>query len=104
MPGLYYNRGLILISRGDLEAARKEFLAALEEASRESFAPVRAQITVYSDTQLGAIAVKGRDYSEALRWYRLAEEEQVRFGGNWVPDLNATRKRLETIAGSASGH
>ena len=104
MPGLYYNRGLILISRGDLEAARKEFLAAINEASRESFAPVREQITVYSHSQLGAIAVREGDYGEALRWYRLAEEEQLRFGGNWVPDLSATRKKLETITGSASGH
>ena len=100
MAGLYYNRGLVLISRGDPEGARKEFLAALEEASRESFAPVREQISVYSHTQLGAIAVKERDYREALRWYRMAEEEQSRFGGNWVPNLNATRKKLETMADS----
>ena len=104
MPGLSYNRGLILISRGDLQAARKEFLAALEEASRESFAPVREQITVYSHSQLGAIAVKERDYNEALRWYRLAEEEQLRFGGNWVENLNATRQKLETMTGSAPEH
>jgi len=64
---------------------------------------VREQLTVYCHTQLGAIAVKERDYTEALRWYRLAEEEQVRFGGNWVPDLISTRKKLETMAGSAPG-
>jgi hypothetical protein len=97
MPGLYYNRGLILVDRGDLEGASKEFLAAVEETSRETFAPVRQQIAVYSHTQLGVVAVKSGDYAGALRWYRLAEEEQVRFGGNWVPDLTARRKQLEGI-------
>jgi len=103
MPGLYYNRGLILVSRGDLQAARKEFLAALDEASRETFAPVRQQIAVYCHTQLGVIAAKEGDYREGLRWYRLAEDEQKRFGGNWVPNLDADRKKLETMAGSPPG-
>jgi hypothetical protein len=103
MPGLYYNRGLILVSRGDLQAARREFVAALDEASRERFAPVRQQITVYCHTQLGAIAVKEGDYVEGLRWYRLAEDEQKRFGGNWVPNLDADRKKLETMTGSPPG-
>jgi protein O-mannosyl-transferase len=100
MPGLRYNRGLILASRGELEAARKEFLAALEEASRETFAPVQQQITVYSHTQLGAIAARKRDYNEALRWYRLAEEEQSRFGAKWVPGLAGNIKQLEAIIAS----
>jgi hypothetical protein len=101
MPGLYYNRGLVLVSRGDLQGARKEFLAALDEASRETFAPVRQQIIVYSHTQLGAIAVRQRDYREGLRLYRLADDEQARFGGNWVPDLNANRKKLEAMVDSS---
>ena len=32
---------------------------------------------------------------EAMRWLTMAEEEQSRAGGNWVPDLTANRKRLE---------
>jgi len=100
MPGLYYNRGLILLNRDDLQNARKEFLAGLDEASREGFAEVRQQITVYCHTNLGIIAWKTGDYGEALRWFRLAEEEQIRFGGNWVPDLTANRKRLEGIIAS----
>lgn len=102
MPGLYYNRGLILFSRDDLQAARKEFLAALDEASRETFAPVRQQLTVYCHTQLGAISVREGDYREALRWYRLAEDEQTRFGGNWVPDLSSNRRKVEAMVPSSN--
>ena len=104
MPGLYYNRSLVLFNRGDFAGARRELQATLDESAREGFAPVRQQLTVYSYAQLGTIAIKEGDYREALRCYRIADDEQTRFGGKWIPDLNATRKRLETIAGSASGH
>ena len=102
MPGLYYNRSLVLFNRGDFAGARRELQATLDESTREGFAPVRQQLTVYSHAQLGTIAIKDRDYREALRWYRMAEEEQTRFGGKWIPDLKITRKKLETMAGSSS--
>ena len=66
-------------------------------ASRETFAEVRQQMTVYCQTDLGTIAWKTGDYREALRWFRMAEAEQARVGGNWVPDLPANRQRLEAI-------
>jgi protein O-mannosyl-transferase len=102
MPGLYYNRSLVLFNRGDFTGARRELQATLDESRREGFAPVREQLTVYSHAQLGTIAVKEGDYREALRWYRMADDEQTRFGGKWIPDLNATRKKLETMVGSSS--
>jgi hypothetical protein len=102
MPGLYYNRSLVLFNRGDFAGARRELQATLDESTREGFAPVRQQLTVYSHAQLGTIAIKEGDYREALRWYRMADDEQTRFGGKWIPDLNATRKRLETMVGSPS--
>jgi hypothetical protein len=104
MPGLYYNRSLVLFNRGDFAGARRELQATLDESAREGFAPVRQQLTVYSHAQLGTIAIKEGDYREALRWYRVADDEQTRFGGKWIPDLNATRKRLETMVGSQPGH
>ena len=102
MPGLYYNRSLVLFNRGDFAGARRELQATLDESTREGFVPVRQQLTVYSHAQLGTIAIKEGDYREALRWYRMADDEQTRFGGKWIPDLNATRKKLETMAGSSS--
>jgi hypothetical protein len=38
-----------------------------------------------------------------MHWLTMAEEEQTRAGGNWVPDLAANRKRLEGIMGSVQG-
>src|SRR5205823_665255 len=50
---------------------------------------------------LGILAWRAHDYREALRWFRMAETEQTRFGGKWAPDLTASRQRLEAmIAGS----
>jgi hypothetical protein len=102
MPGLYYNRSIVLFNRGDFAGARRELQATLDESTREGFAPVRQQLTVYSHAQLGTIAIKDGNYREALRWYRMADDEQTRFGGKWIPDLNATRKKLETMVGSSS--
>ena len=100
MPDLYFHRGLILLDGGDLQGARKEFLTALDEASRSRFTEGREQIMVNSHNDLGIVAWREGDYREALRWLQLAEEEQTRFGGNWVPDLTENRKRLEVIIAS----
>ena len=100
MPDLYFHRGLLLLDRGELQGARKEFLAAVDEASRSGFAEGREEILVNSHNDLGIVAWTEGNYLEALRWLRLAEEEQTRFGGNWVPDLTANRQRLEAIIAS----
>jgi len=97
---LYYNRALILLDRGDLNGARKEFLATLDEVAKENFAEVRQQLTVYSHADLGIIELRSGNNPEALKWFRMAEEEQIRFGGNWMPDLTANRKKLEQIVAS----
>ena len=104
MAGLYYNKGLLLLNSGDLPGARKEFLAAIDEASRETFAEVREQLTVYCHTDLGIIAWRSADYKEALKWFKQAEEEQSRFGGNWIPNISANRKRMEEIIASQANH
>jgi hypothetical protein len=100
MPDLYFHRGLILLDRHDLKGAQKEFLAAVDEASRSAFAEGREQVLVNSHNNLGVAAWTAGDYREALRWLRMAEEEQTRFGGNWVPDIAANRERLEAIVAS----
>jgi hypothetical protein len=104
MPGLFYNRGLILLERGDLKGGRKEFLAGVEEASKESFAEVRNQVTVYCYTDLGIIEMKLPDYREALKWFRMAEKLQNLAGANWVPTLSTTCKQLENAIASQSAH
>jgi hypothetical protein len=104
LPDLYLRRGLLLLDQDDLQGARKEFLAGVDEAPRSSFTEARAEILVNTYNNLGIVAWKETNYSEALRWLRLAEEEQTRSGGHWLPDLTANRKRLEAIIGSLSSH
>ena len=100
LPNVYFRRGLILGDDGDKQGARKEFLAAADEAAKFPFAEYRNEMLVRSHNALGIIAWQEENFSEALRWLKMAEEEQTRAGGNWVPDVTANRKRLEGIIGS----
>ena len=100
LPNVYFRRGLILSDDGDKQGARKEFLAAADEAAKFPFAEWRNEMLVRSHNALGIIAWQEANFSEAMRWLKLADEEQIRAGGNWVPDLTANRKRLEGIIAS----
>jgi hypothetical protein len=104
LPELYLRRGLLLLDQDDLQGARGEFLAAVDEASRSSFTEQRQEVLVNSYSDLGILEWRQTNYSEALRWLRLAEEEQTRSGSSWLPDLTANRKRLEAIIASLSSH
>ena len=104
LPDLYLRRGLLLQDQDDLQGARREFLAAVDEASRSSFTEGRQEVLVNSYNNLGIVAWRQTNYSEALHWLRLAEDEQARSGSNWLPDLTANRKRLEAIIASLSSH
>jgi hypothetical protein len=102
LPNVYFRRGLILSDDGDKQGARKEFLAAADDAAKFPFAEWRNEMLVRSHNALGIIAWQEANFSEAMRWLKLADEEQIRTGGNWVPDLTANRKRLEGIIASPS--
>ena len=103
MASLYFRRGMVLGTHGNLDGARKEFLAALDEASRETDINAQHEVIVVSHDALGVLAQTGGDYREALRWFRMAEEEQVRFGGRWVSDITAKRQRMEKLVASTPG-
>ena len=104
LPDLYLRRGLLLLDQDDLQGARKELLAGVDEAKRSSYSEGREESLVNIYNNLGIVAWKEANYQEALRWLRLAEEEQSRAGANWLPDLTANRKRLEAIIASLSPH
>jgi len=53
-------------------------------------------VIVVSHDALGVLAWTASDFREALRWFQMAEEEQARFGGRWVGDISAKRKRLKS--------
>ena len=104
LPDLFLRRGLLLLDQDDLQGARAEFLFAVDEAARSSFTEGRQEVLVNSYNNLGIVEWRQTNYSEALHWLRLAEEEQTRSGGNWLPDLTANRKRLEAIIATLSSH
>ena len=52
---------------------------------------------VRSHNALGVLAWQEANFSEAMRWLKLADEEQTRAGQNWVPELAGNIKRLEGI-------
>ena len=103
MASLYFRRGMVLGMRGNLDGARKEFLAALDEAQRETDINAQHEVIVVSHDALGVLAWTASDYREALRWFRMAEEEQVRFGGRWVSDITAKRQKMEALIASTPG-
>ena len=103
MASLYFRRGMVLGVRGNLNGARKEFLAALDEASRETDINAQHEVIVVSHDALGVLAQTANDYREALRWFRMAEEEQARFGGRWVGDISAKRQKMEALIASTPG-
>jgi tetratricopeptide (TPR) repeat protein len=103
LPLLYFRRGVLLMDEGKLDSAKKELLDAIDETSRFTFSEVGNEILVSSHNALGVIAFRQGDFKEALRWYKLAEEEQDRFGGNWVPDIADRRKKLEATVSLLSG-
>jgi len=100
LPNVYFRRGLLLSDDDDKQGARKEFLAAADDAAKFPFPEWRNEMLVRSHNALGILAWQEANFSEAMRWLKLADEEQTRAGGNWVPDLTANRKRLEGIIAS----
>ena len=103
MPNLFFRRGMVLGESGNLPGARKEFLAAIDEVAKDKDLNRQHEILVDSHDALGVIAWTSKDYKDALHWFKMAEEEQIRFGGNWVPDIASKRKQMETMLSSKPG-
>jgi hypothetical protein len=100
MADLYFHRGMLFLDKGDMQSAKKEFLTAIDEASRLNFAGGQQEVLVNCHYNLGIAEWTLGNYKEALPWIKLAEEEQNKFGGNWFSDLTENRKRLEGIIAS----
>jgi len=103
LPHLLYKRGILQLDRGNMQAAKKEFLNALDETARSSVKEIREELSVSSYNALAIIEWRSNNYREALKWYRMADEEQKKFGGNWVPDLSENRQNQEKIVAILDG-
>ena len=103
MPELFYQRGVLLLDRGEFPEAKKEFTKALDEASLSSVEDVKADVVVSSHNALGAIAWKQGNYREAFKWFEIAEGEQKKFGGDWIPDIAEKKRKMETTVDIMTG-
>lgn len=100
MADLFFHRGMLKLDKGDAEGAKQEFIGGLNEASKLQFAEGQQEVMVNCHYNLAIAEWTLKNYEEALRWIRIAEDEQNRFGGNWFPELTDNRKKLEQIVAS----
>jgi hypothetical protein len=96
MPDLFLSRGVLLVDKGDMQSAKKEFVAELDEASQLPSPEARQEALIACHYNL-AIAEAGLGNSnEALSWMRLAEQEQNQLGRTIIPGLTDGRQKLES--------
>jgi hypothetical protein len=96
MPDLFLNRGVLLLDKGNMQAAKKEFLAELDEVSQLPSPEARQEALIACYYNL-AVAEEGLGNSnEALSWIRLAEREQNHLGKTVIPGLDDDRQKLES--------
>lgn len=98
MPDLFLSRGVCFLDKGNMQAAKKEFLAGVDEASALPYSDGQQESLIACHYNL-AVAEQGLGNSkEALSWIRLAEEEQDKLGRTVLPGITAARQKLESIA------
>jgi hypothetical protein len=100
MPDLFLSRGVYFLDKGDMQSAKKEFLAGLDEASGLPYSEGQQEALIACHYNL-AVAEQGLGHSkEALSWIRLAEEEQDKLGRTVLPEITPARQKLESMATS----
>jgi len=96
MPDFFLSRGILFIDRGDMQSAKKEFLAELDEALQLPSPEARQEALIGCHYNL-AVAEEGLgNLKEALSWIRLAEQEQNQLGRTVIPGLSDNRQKLES--------
>lgn len=96
LPDLFLSRGVLLLDKGDMQSAKKEFLVELDEASQLPSPEARQEALIACYYNL-AVAEEGLGHSkEALSWISLAEQEQNQLGRTIIPALSENRQRLES--------
>jgi hypothetical protein len=98
MPDLFLSRGVYFLDKGDMQSAKKEFLAEIDEASALPYSEGQQEALIACHYNL-AVAEQGLGHSkDALSWIRLAEEEQDKLGRTVLPEITPARQKLESIA------
>lgn len=95
VPNLFLSRGLFFADKGDMHSAKKEFATALDEASQLPDSDTRQEASIAAHYNLAVAEAGLGQLKEALSWIRLAEGEQDKLGRTVVPELTASRQKLE---------
>jgi hypothetical protein len=96
MPDLFLSRGILFVDKGDMQSAKKEFLAEQDEASQLPSPEARQEALIACHYNL-AVAEEGLGNSkEALSWIRLAMQEQSQLGRTVIPGLSDDLQKLES--------
>jgi hypothetical protein len=97
VPDLFLCRGVLFADKGDMHSAKNEFLAELDEGSQLPDHEMRQEALITAHYNL-SVAENALGHSEeALTWIRLAEQEQEKLGRTVIPEITASRKKLESI-------
>ncbi|HEU5312655.1 MAG TPA: hypothetical protein VFU08_02435, partial [Candidatus Udaeobacter sp.] len=96
MPDLFLSRGVYFLDKGDIQSAKKELLAELDEASGLPYSEGQQEALIACHYNLAVAEERLGNSREALSWIRLAEEEQNKLGRTVIPGLSASRQQLES--------
>ena len=97
-PALFFSRGVFFVDKDDMQAAKKEFLAEIDEASSLPDSDARQEPLISGYYNLAVVEERLGHSKEALTWIRLAEEEQNKLGRTVIPEITAARQKLESRA------
>jgi hypothetical protein len=95
-PVLFFSRGVFFVDKDDMQSAKKEFLAELDEASSLPDSEARQEPLISAYYNLAVVEERLGHSKEALSWIRLAEQQQDKLGRIVIPGLTASRQQLES--------
>jgi hypothetical protein len=96
MPDLFLSRGVLLVDKGNMQSAKKEFLAELDEVSQLPSPEARQEALIACYYNLAVAEETLGNSGKALSWIKLAEQEQNQLGKTVIPGLSDDRQKLES--------
>ncbi len=103
MPNLFVRLGDHAMASGDFDRALLLFQQAYFESQGHTLESYRDHQRALVAYKIAAAYREKGDYGSALEWLAAAAEVQRQAGRNWLTDLEQERRRLEALAGPASG-
>lgn len=96
MPDLFLSRGVLLLDKGDMQSAKKEFLTELNEVSQLPSVEAQQEALIACYYNLAVTENGAGNSKQALSWITLAEQEQNKLGRTIIPGLSEDRQKLES--------